>query len=262
MKWAPASLIALLVLLSLSAPASHEPHGQFGGTFIGAIVAADGVVIGADSRSTFVDAAGKRIGYVDRMQKVYVDHGAAVAVAGLTSVEDDLFSSFIQRNDYLLRRPVNEILFDVALKLPFKNSTNVLLLSAGYLNGEANICAKSPNDPQNCRKTGYIANKTSPGLRRWIEARNGRMPSSVEAAAALEQAIMESADVDPSVGGPISLVLVPKSGTPRWLKNPPENNGWARVCDVVASYRRGQTLISFINTKDELDKYLNAACPK
>src|SRR5688572_6610065 len=103
MKWVPAALVGLVLVCAL---VPRRSSAQFGGTFIGAVVAQDGVVIGADSRSTFVDGDGKRFGYVDRMQKVYVDHGAAVAVAGLTSVEDELFTSFMQRNDYLLAQPV------------------------------------------------------------------------------------------------------------------------------------------------------------
>ena len=258
MKWAFAVLLGLSIVYALATP---NAPGQFGGTFIGAIVAQDGVVIGADSRSTFIDPDGMRLGYVDRTQKVYVEHGAAVAVSGLTSVEDELFTSFMRRNDYLLAQPVNEMLFDVALKLPFRNTTNVLLISAGYLNGEATICAKAPIDPQSCHKSGYITNKSSSSLRRWLQGRNG-IPSSVEAAAALDQAIQESADLDSTVGGPISLLLVPKSGEPRWLKNPPTDNGWTRVCDIVASYRSGRTTIFFTNSKAQLDSYLNAACPK
>jgi 20S proteasome alpha/beta subunit len=259
MRWLLAAVLfgaCLLPLLSL-----RETSGQFGGTFIGAIVAEDGVVIGADSRSTFLDASGKRLGYVDRMQKIYVDHGAAVAVSGLVSVEDELFNSFMNRNSHLLARPVHEILFDLALKLPSRNTANVLLLSAGYVNGEPTICAKSPADAQSCRKAGYVASKTSGSLRRWSEARRGRVPSLAEAAAALEQAIQETADLDPAVGGPITLLVVPKTGAPRWLKNPPESNGWNRICDVVASHRTGRTTIFFTNTKDELDRYLNGACP-
>jgi len=253
------ALIPLLLCIALS---SCSDPGQFGGTFIGAIVAQDGIVIGSDSRSTFLDADGKRLGYVDRVQKVYVSHGAAVAVSGLTSVEDELFTTFMRRNDYLLARPVNEILFDVALKLPFRNTTNVLLISAGYLEGEPTICAKAPVDPQTCGKNGYVTNKTSNGLRRWLDARGGRIPSSTEAAAALEQAIQESADLDSGVGGPITLLLISKTGEPRWLKNPPSDNGWTRVCDVVASHREGRTPIFFTDTKDQLDKYLNRVCPK
>jgi len=100
-------------------PASTANKGRFGGTFIGAIVAEDGIVMGSDSRSTFVDSADKPVGYVDRMPKIYVKGGAALAVAGLTSVEDELLSSFIRRNDYLLDSSVEDILSDVALKLPF-----------------------------------------------------------------------------------------------------------------------------------------------
>ena len=256
-------LVAVLIGMCALCAFLPSPHfGQFGGTFIGAIIAEDGVVIGSDSRSTFIDASGKRLGYVDHMQKVYVDHGAAVAVAGLTSVEDELFTSFMRKNDDLLTRPVDELLFGLALKLPFKNTTSVLLISAGYLNGEATICAKAPAEPQTCRKSGYIASKSSTSLRRWLDARSGRMPSSSEAAAALDQAIQESADLDSTVGGPVTLLLVPKSGAPRWLKNPPGDNGWTRVCDVVASYREGRTAIFFTNSKDELDRYLNSACPK
>src|SRR6187399_2880086 len=99
MTWAP---VALVGVVFLCAPMPRPTSGQFGGTFIGAVVAEDGVVIGADSRSTFIDSSGARIGYVDRMQKIYVDHGAAVAVSGLTSVEDEVFTSFMQRNSYLL----------------------------------------------------------------------------------------------------------------------------------------------------------------
>ena len=150
----------------------------------------------------------------------------------------------------------------IALKLAFRNTTNVLLISAGYVNGEATICAKAPIDPQSCRKGGYITNKPSAGLRRWLDAQGGRIPSSGEAAAALDQAIQESADLDSTVGGPITLLLVPKSGDSRWLKNPPSDNGWTRVCDIVASYRDGRTNIFFTNTKDQLDKFPNAACPK
>ena len=83
----------------------------------------DGIVIGSDSRSTFVDDSNQPVGYVDRMPKIYVKHGAALAVAGLTSVEDELLSSFMRRNDDLLESPVNEILYDVALKLPFATPT-------------------------------------------------------------------------------------------------------------------------------------------
>src|SRR5262245_45974072 len=134
-------LIALLMLLSLRADAQTP---KFGGTFIGAFIAEDGIVVASDSRSTFLNTLGKPVGYVDGMPKVFVQSGAAFAVSGLTSVNGELFSSFVHRNDFLLARPVDELLFGVSLWLPFKNSTNVLLISAGFLNGRPTICAKSP----------------------------------------------------------------------------------------------------------------------
>ena len=73
MKW----LIALLVgALCFVIPAdTPRTPGRFGGTFIGVIVTKEGIVVGSDSRSTFVTSAGKPVGYVDRMPKIYVNHG-------------------------------------------------------------------------------------------------------------------------------------------------------------------------------------------
>jgi hypothetical protein len=243
-------------------PALPSSKGQFGGTFIGAIVAEDGIVLGSDSRSTFVDSGGKPVGYVDRMPKIYVKGGAAIAVAGLTSVEDELLSSFIRRNDYLLDSAVDEILLDVALKLPFRNTNNVLMLSAGLSDGKPMICAKAPIKPQSCNKAGYFANKTSAGLRRWFEARHGRVGTVGEASAALEKAIREAADLDSTIGGPITLLEFSSAGNPHWLQNPPDDNGWTRVCDIVEAYRKGRILIFFTDSKQGLDTYLAGVCPR
>jgi hypothetical protein len=251
-------LAAMIGILS----STTASKGTFGGTFIGAMVSADGIVVASDSRSTFIDKNGKHIGYIDGMPKIYVQHGAAVAVSGLTSVEDELFSAFMGRNNSLLARPVRDILYDVALRLPFRNATGVLLITAGFAEGSPTICAKTPTEPQSCLNSGYIANKNSPTLRRWFEARKGRLPSTDEAAAALGEAIRDAGDLDPTVGGPITLLLVSKSGPPRWLLNPPNDNGWSRVCDLVRAHRAGRTTILFTNTKQELDGYLNNACPK
>jgi len=261
------SMKRLAVILVLSGflatiPISHSNKGQFGGTFIGAIVAEDGIVVGSDSRSTFVDSGGKPVGYVDRMPKIFVKGGAAIAVAGLTSVEDELFSSFIRRNDYVLNSAADEVLYNVALKLPFRNTNNVLMLSAGLSDGEPMICAKVPVEPQSCRKSGYFANKNSPGLRRWFEARRGRVGSVREASAALEKAIREASDLDSTIGGPITLLELPNTGNPQWLQNPPNDNGWTRVCDIVEAYRKGRISIFFTDSKEVLDGYLAGVCPR
>ena len=48
----------------------------------------------------------------------------------------------------------------------------------------------------------------------------------------------------------------------KWLKNPPNDNGWTRVCDIVVDYRKGKTPIFFTNSKGELDHYLDGVCPR
>jgi hypothetical protein len=238
-----------------------EENGKFGGTFIGAIIAEDGIVMGSDSRSTFVDSGGQPMGYVDRMPKIYVKDAAAIAVAGLTSVEDELLSAFIRRNNDLLNSSVNEILFDVGLKLPIRNTNNVLMLSAGLVNGEPVICAKVPVEPQSCRKSGYFANKNSPGLRRWYEMPHRYPVTTVDASVALERAIREASDLDTTIGGPITLLEISSSGS-HWLQNPPNDNGWTRVCDIVEAYRKGRVPIFFTDSKESLDRYLASVCPR
>jgi hypothetical protein len=40
------------------------------------------------------------------MPKIYVDDGAAVAISGMSNLGGELFSSFVNRNQFLLARPV------------------------------------------------------------------------------------------------------------------------------------------------------------
>src|SRR6185295_14006549 len=179
-------LLALMPLLP-----AKGPKMWFGGTFIGAVVVDDGIVIASDTRSTFIDNSGKQFGYIDGMPKVFVQHESAFAISGLSSISGELFNSFISRNEFLLARPVDEILFGVMLGLPFRNSTKVLLISAGFIDGQSMICAKNPADPQLCRNSGFITNRDTPSLSRWIAAAKGVTPKPGAAAAALREAIVE-----------------------------------------------------------------------
>jgi hypothetical protein len=250
---------ALIVLLALAQTLSAQ-EARFGGTFIGAIVCADGIIIGADSRSTFIDSTGKHIGYVDGISKVFANQGTAFAVSGLTSVGDELFPTFVRRNDFLLTRPSNEILFGVSLWLPVDNASQVLLISAGFVDDKPTICTKDPTNPQVCRNTGIITNKQSPSLAHWQSTLKS-MPSYQEAARALKQAILESAAADPTVGGPIALLHVRNNAAPEWIENGSQDSGWTRICDIVTDYRHNKTAIGFSNSKEELDRFLSSICP-
>jgi hypothetical protein len=234
---------------------------QYGGTFVAAIVCQDGIIVASDSRVTFTDAAGHAFGYVDGFAKIYVDRGAAVAVTGSTGVEGELFSSFVNRNRFLLDRPVNEILFGFGLYLPIANSSNVGMISAGFLDGKPMICSKSPILPQNCLTSGYISNKDSALLRDTL-MKLGRVPTAEEAASALKIAIEEYSRGDPAVGGPVSILKLTNSSAPEWLANPFLNNSSSRICDVVREHRAGLRRIMPLGTTADLDQHLDAACSK
>jgi hypothetical protein len=256
MRWRVLLLLAILPLLP-----GQCPETRFGGTFIGAVVVEDGIVIASDSRSTFIDGFGKQFGYIDGMPKMFAQEHTAFAVSGLSSVSGELFNSFVARNDFLLSRPVDEILFGVMLGLPFRNSTKVLLISAGFTNGQPMICAKNPTEPQLCRIEGFITNRDSPSLARWLNSQHGTLPSASDASSALHQAILESAAGDNTVGGPISVLYLRKSAKPEWLENPPQDHGWKTVCDIVSDYRRGNARILYTKSKQELEQNLDKTCP-
>jgi hypothetical protein len=236
-------------------------EARVGGTFIGAVVAEDGIVIGSDSRSTFLDERGRPMGYVDGMQKVYVSNSTAVAVSGLTSIEGELFNSFVDRNSFLLSRTASEVLPGFSVWLPFQNSTGVLLLSAGFDKAHPQICARSVVRPQACQDSGSITNKPSQSLQTWVASLRAAPKASV-AASALRQAIQESAANDLTVGGAISVVELRPGAVPMWLENPPRDTGWKTICDVVRDYRANRTRIVPIAPQQELDRFLTSACPK
>ena len=234
---------------------------RYGGTFIGAVICGDGIVMASDSRITFVDGSGHAFGYVDGFPKIYVDHGAAVAVSGLTSVEGELFGSFVNRNRFLLERPVNEILFGFGLWLPFTNSNSIGMISAGFVDGKPMLCAKAPIVPQSCSNSGFISNKNSLPLRdRLIKL--GRPPTTAEAADALKVSIEEYSRTDPTVGGPITILKLTNEERPEWLANPTLNESLTQICDVVREHRAGRRRITSLGTPEDLDQQLKAACPK
>ena len=231
---------------------------RYGGTFIGAVICEDGIIIAADSRTTFMDGGGRAFGYLDGVPKIYVDRGAAVAVSGLSSLDGELFSSFVNRNRHLLARPVNEILFGFLLWVPSTNGNSIGLISAGFLDGKPMICAKSPILPQACSDAGFASSKNSSFLTDTL-TKLGRPPTTTEASAALKAAIEEYSRTDPTVGGSISILKLTKSGPPQWSGTPPSDGGLMQICDLVRA-RRLQ--IRPLGTQQELDAHLNAACPK
>jgi hypothetical protein len=238
----------------------HVPTPRFGGTFIGAIVAQDGVVLGSDSRSTFISKDNHPIGYIDGMQKIYVGPSTGMAVSGLTSVEGELFSTFVDRNQFLLQRTPDEVLFGFSAWLPFDNAVGVMLLSGGFSNGKPIICSRSVVQPQSCRASGSMTNKPSPSLQAWVTGLHAA-PKAADAAAALRTAIQESAASDASVGGPVSIVEIRMGQPALWLENPPSPSRWKTICDLVHDHRSGKVRIVPSTSPDELDRFVVSVCP-
>lgn len=247
-------------LLSLGLLSQPAPRPRFGGTFIAAVVADEGIVLGADSRSTFIDTNGRPLGYVDGIQKIYVGPSTGVAVSGLTSIDGELFNTFVDKNLFLLQRSPDEVLFGFSVWLPYNNSVGVLLLSGGFNQGKPLICARSVFQPQTCRSDGMISNKPSPSLQAWIGSLH-TAPKVEAAAAALKRAIHESAASDSTVGGPISLVELRSDG-PVWLENPPGPTRWNSICDIVRDQRAAKVRIVASTSQSDLDRFLSSVCPK
>jgi hypothetical protein len=231
---------------------------QYGGTFIGAVICSDGIVVAADSRTTFMDGAGTAFAFLDATPKVFADRGAAIAISGMTSLDKELFSSFVKRNRFLLARPVNEILFGFLLYVPYTNTNGMAMISAGFLDGKPMICGKTPIAPQNCSNTGFFSNKVSPTLRNTL-ARLDRPPTMAEGIAALRAAIEEFARIDSGVGGPISILRLTKDDPPQWDGAVLSDGGLSKICELL-QLRRAD--IVPIGSKADMESHLSAACPK
>jgi 20S proteasome alpha/beta subunit len=234
---------------------------RFTGTFIAAAVCQDGIVVASDSRSTFIDDSGRPFAYIDGVPKIFVNNGAAVAISGLSSMGDELLTSFVRRKAFLLDRSVEEILFGFAVNLPFRNTTAVGMLSAGFNQGMPRVCGKTPFDPQRCTHGGYFANKSSAVLRDSF-AKLARMPTANEAASIIRQAIQAAASADISIGGPISILHLRESDPPVWLENEPQDHGWSKICDMVSAYRQGRAPIRAISSPEVLRRHLDGVCPR
>ena len=252
--------VAIALLLADGRRTSRFPDRQVGGTFIGAVIAADGIVVASDSRSTFLEKDGRPIGYVDGIQKIYVSQTTAVAASGLTSIQGELFHSFVERNSFLMNRPAEEVLHGFSSWLPFQNSTNLMLLSAGFSKGKPVICARSVVQPQSCQDTGSITNKPSASIQTWVSALK-RPPNASAAAAALKQAIQETAAVDTGVGGSISIVQLRFDGPPVWIENQLTNR-WTTICELVRDYRSGKVRITPTSSRQQLDQFLASTCSR
>jgi hypothetical protein len=243
-------MLALKVLLAL---ASY----QYGGTFIGAVICSDGIVVASDSRTTFIDGEGTAFAYLDGMPKIFVNRDAAVAISGMSSLDGELFSSFAKRNDDLLNRPVNDVLFGLLLHMPFTPSNNIAMLSAGFIDGKPMICLKPPIASQTCSASGFFTNKPAPVLRHAFESLN-RTPTVAEAVVALKADIEAAAGADRGVGGPITLLRMGNGTPPQWLTPLPSDVGAEKICDLVR--KRRSEIVPLVPTSI-LDLHLNAACP-
>ncbi len=257
MRFTPAILVLLLFSIAAILPLGRE--SRIGGTFIGAIIAEDGIVLGADSRSTFLDEDGRALGYIDGTQKLYASNSTGVAVSGLTSVEGELFGSFVEKSSFLLQRTPDEALFGMSVWLPYRNSTGVLLLSGGYVEGKPKICMRSVVIPMTCRASGFMTNQPSPSLSAWASSLRSA-PKAGAAAAALKQAIQASAAGDVKVGGAITIVALQPRGAPMRIENP-SLPAWKTVCDILRDHRAGRAHIVATAPQSELDRYVfSAAC--
>jgi 20S proteasome alpha/beta subunit len=231
---------------------------QYGGTFIGAVICSDGIVVASDSRTTFMDGEGNAFAYLDGMPKIFVNRDAAVAISGMSSLDGELFSSFARRNDDLLNRPVNDVLFDLLLHMPFTPGNNIAMLSAGFIDGKPMICSKPPIAPQTCSVSGFFTSKTAPLLRQAFESLN-RPPTVAEAAVALKADIEKASATDRGVGGSIIMLRLSNNAPPQWLAGPPSDGGAEKICDLVRN-RRAE--IVPLVAQSSLDLHLKAACPK
>ncbi|MGA8618866.1 MAG: hypothetical protein WB660_10180 [Candidatus Sulfotelmatobacter sp.] len=131
-KWLvarPALLAVLVLYTARGATTQLSPSMVVHGSFAVVIICKDGIVVAADSRGTIQNSRGKKLGYYNDVQKVFVLNHNVLAYTGL----------------------------EAKTQLP-----NQKLLLAGYSEaGEPTICyfsmAQTVGPAQGCSHRGFIA---------------------------------------------------------------------------------------------------------
>src|SRR5438552_17691390 len=98
-KWLvarPALLVVLVFCAAEQATTQPSPSMVVHGSFAVVIICKDGIVVAADSRGTIENSQGKKLGYYDDVQKIFVINYNVLAYTGLDTIRNLYFGAVVR----------------------------------------------------------------------------------------------------------------------------------------------------------------------
>ncbi len=247
-KWLLARLALLAVLLLYAAGGATtqlSPSMVVHGSFAVVIICKDGIVVAADSRGTVQNSRGKRLGYYDDVQKVFVLNHSVLAYTGLDTIQNLYFGAVVRDFSKNSPKDVQQIaaaFSAYSASFPAEAKTQLLnqkLLLAGYSEtGEPTICyfsvAQTVGPAEGCGHRGFIASDHC--LLDSVGAKKiGELDHS-QAAVIARRAIIDYARAHhrPEIGGPVQVLWLRGSGV-SWLHQSPQHE-WTYIHDFAHDY--------------------------
>jgi 20S proteasome alpha/beta subunit len=235
-----------------------------GGSFVAAVICADGIVVASDSRGTINISRNEDktpVAYFDGIQKIFPVGSNVLASYGRGTFSGLFFSNMVEdfaRTEYA-KEPVDRLL-GAFLIFSSKQYTHAVLdqlwhevmIAGGYINDQPRICvfdaARSDKGLSlfECVKSG-IAETSVTSLEKYDENTFLSM-SSGDAAGLIENAIGEhvkKTSRQNEVGGPISILRITKDAI-TWIRNEPPMQRWQVTEDFLRDVRSERIKLTII----------------
>jgi hypothetical protein len=220
------SVLALLMMLSLFSFSQDEsqPHG----TVVVGIICSDGIILAADSRSSYKKfAVGIKdafvYAYIDSFRKIFTLGKFKLAVVGKSDLKDKSWESVtmqynkLNKSNDTVEAELNNFLSYLKTKIKIPDSLlleNQFLL-AGYEKGRPVIISKTPTGKQKIEKIGHrlISNDCT-----LIGLRTATATNCTAFSKAIEFGFNQCSKNDISVGGPINIIQIKSDNSVNTIK--------------------------------------------
>jgi len=251
----------LFLLFSLIFFRDGSAQITFKGSYTIAAICKDGIVIGSDSRGSFL-RDGKSIATFDYIQKTFIVKNCVISFIGLIALGDKFVSNYIKEFEpsVQITTPPDECLklfISFLAKYPdIKGDLQDLdIISAGYKDGRPTICFASIklNTGKCAQDTGIAlqSKKIVFGKGTKYDEAYCKKHSCKQVADIIEKAILDFAikenrkDV---IGGKIMAIRITKKDI-QFIKNKPSSPRWVTLQQFLKDYRDNKIKVKLL-TKD------------
>src|ERR1035437_6538149 len=261
-------LIVLLLLTTSNKSFSQDYKKiSMGGSYMLAAICKDGIVIGADSRGTFLyPNTDSVLAYWDTIPKVFVVKNCILSVAGLVALGDKFLSYYINEFSATLNGNISppdcikkfkEYLNNKFPQLK-KEVIRLRLFAGGYYKGVPIISNELEQTAKNFG-VGTPDDLTNFGNKKKYNNFFCATHSSNEVATLMAKEIKEypiKQHQTYKIGGPIVVAKVYSNNKITWHQNRPSAKRWIDTFELIRAYCTGKITIHFLSeqTTDYLFK--------